>query len=180
MKRILFSFSLLLMACNGFAQKGFGVDGIIGMGRNDGDLVYPLLLEGRLQFNDFFSINLGLGLWNSGLKGNWEDPKSTTTTLYNISSNKTLPSLQLGTRGQIPVFRFNDKQVRFFVEPKLYFLPFSAKTVDLREIHYDIKTDGVTGDKTYEEKETYNESMKSGLSSKIVWRHSGRLDLSAD
>lgn len=142
MKRILFSFTLLLFACSGFAQKGFGIDGSIGIGRNGGDLVYPFLLEGRAQFNDYLSVNLGFGLWNSGFKGNWEGNKTETAfTLYRLSSTKMLPSLQAGIRGQIPVFRLNEKQVRFFVEPKLYFLPFSAQTVNLKEIYYEKKAE---------------------------------------
>ena len=149
MKRILLSVVLLLLTINIFAQKGFGIDGSIGIGRNGGDLVYPLLLEGRVQFNDYLSLNLGLGLWNSGLKDNWEKKETDLSTLYSISSNKTLPSLQLSTRGQIPVFRYNDKQVRFFIEPKLYFLPFSAQTVNLKETYYDLKTDDITGEITY-------------------------------
>ena len=149
MKRILLSLSLLLLACNGFAQKGFGVDGSIGMGRNGGDLVYPFLIEGRVQFNDNFSLNLGLGLWNSGFKGGWKVDGTTTSTLYQLTSDKTLPSIQLSPRVQIPVFTLDDKQVRFFVEPKLYFLPFSAQKVNLEEIYHNIIVDEITQEKTY-------------------------------
>lgn len=149
MKRILLSISLLLLTFNGFAQKGFGIDGSIGLGYNGGDLVYPLLLEGRTQFNDHFSLNLGLGIWNSGFKGSWKQDGTDKATLYNLSSNKTLPSLQLGARFQVPVFSFEGKNVRFFAEPKLYFLPFSAQTVTLVEKYYDVETQDLTGNKIY-------------------------------
>jgi len=149
MKRILFSLLLLLLAFNDFAQKGFGIDGSIGMGYNGGDQVYPLLLEGRTQFNDNLSLNLGLGIWNSGFKGSWKQDETDKATLYNLSSNKTLPSLQLGARFQVPVFEYKGKDVRFFAEPKLYFLPFSAQTVTLVEKYYDVETQDLTGDKIY-------------------------------
>jgi len=141
MKRILLAFLLVSLTCNGFAQKGFGLDGTIGMGRNGGDLVYPFLVEGRIQFNDYFSMNLGLGLWNSGFKDSWEKPDQNTSTLYTISSNKTLPSMQLSMRGQVPVFNYKNKQIRLFAEPKLYFLPFSAQTVTLKEVYFNRVTD---------------------------------------
>jgi len=144
MKRILLALLLVSLTCNGFAQKGFGLDGTIGIAQNGGDLVYPFLIEGRIQFNDYFSMNLGLGLWNSGFKDSWDDQKTTTSTFYTISSNKTLPSVQLSMRGQVPVFNYKNKQVRFFAEPKLYFLPFSAQTVTLKEVYYKLATDNVT------------------------------------
>jgi Outer membrane protein beta-barrel domain len=165
MKQIPLLFFLLLLAMNSFAQKGFGVDGSIGIGRNEGDLVYPLLLEGRMQFNDYLSVNLGLGLWNSGLKDSWneDEPEANFSTLYRLSSNKTLPSLQLGTRGQVPVFTLKDREIRLFVEPKLYFLPFSAQTVTLREVYYDMNTNSLTNEITYTEQKgtSKSESMKS-------------------
>jgi len=163
MKRILFSFALFLLAGDGFAQKGFGVDGSIGLGRNNGDPVYPLLIEGRIQLNNYFSANFGLGLWNSGFKDSWEGNKTpTTATLLQMSSDKTLPTLQFGPRAQVPVFSINDKKVRFFVEPKLYFLPFSAQTVDLKKTYYNITTNALTGDEIYTPTGvTENASMKS-------------------
>jgi len=162
MKRILLSLSLLLLASNGFAQKGFGIDGSIGIGYNGGDQVYPLLLEGRTQFNDYLSLNLGLGIWNSGFKGSWKQDGTDKATLYNLSSNKTLPSLQLGARFQLPVFEYNDKNVRFFVEPKLYFLPFSAQKVTMVEKYYDVETEALKGDKIYTPTgETAKSSFKS-------------------
>jgi len=149
MKRILLLLSLLLIASNGFAQKGFGIDGTIGIGYNGGDQVYPLLLEGRTQFNDYLSLNLGLGIWNSGFKGSWKQDGTNKATLYNLSSNKTLPSMQLGARFQVPVFEYKGKNVRLFAEPKLYFLPFSSQTVTLVEKYYDVETQDLTGDKIY-------------------------------
>lgn len=162
MKRILFSFSLLLLACNGFAQKGFGIDGSIGMGYNGGDLVYPLLLEGRVQFNDYLSLNLGLGLWNSGLKDSWHVDTEITSTIYKLSSNKTLPSLQLSTRGQIPVFTYRGKDIRFFVEPTLFFLPFSAQKATLKGELFNKETNDLTNVVTYTPTgQTTNVSLKS-------------------
>ena len=162
MKRILFSFTLMLLACNGFAQKGFGIDGSFGAGRNAGDLVYPFLLEGRIQFNDYFSMNLGFGLWNSGIKGSWKEEETETSALYSLSSNKTLLSMQLSTRGQIPVFRLQNRQIRLFVEPRLYFLPFSAQTVNLRQTNYDLTRDPLSGEiLAFKPKSESKTSMKS-------------------
>jgi hypothetical protein len=146
MKKMLLSLTLLLCATSGFAQKGFGIDGSFGIGYNGGNMAYPVLLEGRIQYNDYFSTNLGVGFWNSGFKGSWNsDDKS---IYYNLNSNKTLPSLQLGTRGELPVFRYQDKQVCLFLEPKLVFLPFSAQKVSLLETYFDVKTNDVTGEVT--------------------------------
>ena len=168
MKRLLLSISLMLLACNGFAQKGFGADGTIGVGQNGGDMVYPLLLEGRVQFNDYFSMNLGIGAWNSGFKGSEKKSNETTLTYYNFSSNKTLPSLQWSVRGQVPVFRYNEKNVRLFIEPKIYFLPFSAQTVSLTETYYDIKTDAISGQITYSKTgQIKNSDMKSESISRV-------------
>jgi len=47
-------------------------------------------------------------------------------------------------RGQIPVFSYKNKQVRLFAEPKLYFLPFSAQKVTLKEVYYKLAADNIT------------------------------------
>jgi hypothetical protein len=162
MKKIQLSLVFLLLAMSSFAQKGFGVDGSFGVGYNGGDLTYPILLEGRMQFNNYLSVNLGIGLWNSGFKDNWQEDATGTSTLYLLSSDKTLPSLQLSTRGQIPLFNYKNQQFRFFVEPKLYFLPFSARSADLREIYYSLKVDEDSGEKIYTPTgKSDNTSMKS-------------------
>jgi hypothetical protein len=149
MKKIQLSLILLLLAMNSFSQKGFGIDGSFGLGYNNGDLTYPILLEGQIQFNDYLSVNLGLGLWNSGFKYNEKKDATGSSTLYLLSSNKTLPSLQFGSKGQIPIFNYKKRQFRLFAEPKLYFLPFSAQTVTIKEIYYNLKTDEESGKKTY-------------------------------
>lgn len=151
MKRNLLFFILFVLSLNSSAQKGFGIDGSLGFGQNGGEMVNPILLEGRVQWNDYFSTNLGVGLWNSGYKDSWKIDQTESFTLYRLSDNKTLPSMQLSMRGQFPVFKFNEKTVRLFVEPKLYFLPFSARTVNLMEIYYEKKTDALTGAITYKE-----------------------------
>lgn len=140
MKHAVILFASLLLAGNSFAQKGFGIDGTIGFGQNGGEPVYPMLLEGRIQWNRFFSTNLGIGLWNFGLKDHWQQEGSETVSCFDLNSNKTLPSLQLGVRSQWPVFNCKKGSVRVFLEPKLYFLPFSAQTLHLTKIVYRVET----------------------------------------
>lgn len=148
MKRILFSIMVLTLTANSFAQKGFGVDGSLGFGFNGGQTVYPILLEGRVQWNDYLSTNLGVGLWNSGFKNTWKADQLSTATLYMLSDNQTVPSLQLSLRGQLPVFKMFERTVNLFAEPRLYFLPFSKRTVNMEEVFYNKTTDAI-GNVTY-------------------------------
>jgi len=167
---ILLALTLMLSSWFSHAQKGFGVDGTLGLGYNGGDLVYPLLMEGRVQWNDYLSTNLGVGIWNSGLKESWttENLVASTAIISRLSNNETLPSLQLSTRGQIPVFKINNRTIRFFVEPKLYFLPFSARTVTLQDIYYNRKIDAISGKVSYEETGiTVKNSLKSACNPRM-------------
>jgi len=134
--------TLLSVATASFGQKGFGLDGSLGLGMNGSEMINPVLLEGRVQWNDFFSTNLGLGLWNSGYKSVWNEEIGTNATIYKLMDNKALPSVQLGFKGQYPIGNFFGHDFKIFVEPKLIFLPFSARTTYLNELYYTISYDG--------------------------------------
>jgi hypothetical protein len=136
MKRILFTVAFLSVTCGCFSQIGFGLDGTLGVGFNDKETVNPILLEGRVQWNNYFSTNIGIGLWNSGYKDSWKDEGSSTLNLYHLNDNKALPTLQVSLRGQAPILKIGNKTIKIFVEPTLYFLPFSARTTTLEYKHF--------------------------------------------
>lgn len=142
MKKLLVLCSLLSIAFSGFGQKGFGLDGTLGLGINGSEMINPLLLEGRVQLDDHFSTNLGLGLWNSGYKAVWNSETGTDATIYKLTDNKALPTIQVGLAYQFPVGKLMDRDIDFFVEPKLMYLPFSARTTYLNELYYTISYDG--------------------------------------
>jgi len=143
MKHSIVLWTLLSVATVSFGQKGFGLDASLGLGLNgSSEPVNPILLEGRVQWNDYVSTNLGLGLWNSGYKSVWNEESGTNATIYKLIDNKALPSLQLGFKCQYPIGNFLGRDFKIFAEPKLIFLPFSARTTYLNELYYTINTDG--------------------------------------
>ena len=177
MKRILLSVFIFALTSNSFAQKGFGFDGSLSYGYNGGQTVYPLLLEGFVQWNDYLSTNLGLGLWNSGYKSSWMSDQTTTSILYMLNDDQTVPSLQLGCKGQLPVFKLFKRTVCLFAKPKLYFLPFSARTVDMQEAYYSRNTD-ILGHVTYSATgEVQSSEMKSASHPRIYGGIQGGLSI---
>jgi hypothetical protein len=142
MKKVLFVCIALTIGqlCRG--QQGFGLDGSLGFGLNGSEMINPIFLEGRVQWNDNLSTNLGLGLWNSGFKSVWSSEAGNTATIYKITDNKALPSVQLSMKGQLPLGRFLNHDWKIFAEPRLIFLPFSGRTTYLNELYYTIETDG--------------------------------------
>jgi len=169
MKHFMVSMLFLTMTLSCFSQKGFGIDGSISAGYNGSDQIYSLLLEGRIQWNDYFSTNLGLSLWNSGWQDSWkyDDPDSNNSTYFRLSDSQTIPAAQLGLRGQVPVFKIGNRQVKLFAEPKLFFMPFSARTVNLNEEYFTRETTG-SGDEIYTRTgETDNTSMKSDCNPRL-------------
>ena len=142
MKHSIALWTLLSLATVSFGQKGFGLDGSLGFGLNGSEIINPILLEGRVQWNDYLSTNLGLGLWNSGFKTVWNTEIGTNATIYKLIDNKALPSIQLSFKGQCPIGNFFGHDFKIFVEPKLIFLPFSGRTTYLNELFYTINTDG--------------------------------------
>jgi len=142
MKRTLVLWTLLSITAASFGQKGFGLDGSLGFGLNGSEMINPILLEGRVQWNDYVSTNLGLGLWNSGYKSIWASETTTTKTIYKLIDNKALPSIQLNLKGQYPIGNFFGHDFKIFAEPKLIFLPFSARTTTLNELYYTIEPNG--------------------------------------
>lgn len=142
MKKFIVLCSLLSVALTSFGQKGFGLDGTLGLGINGSEMINPMLLEGRVQWNDQFSTNLGLGLWNSGYKAVWNTETGTNATIYKLTDNKALPTIQVGLDYQIPIGKFMGRDIGFYVEPKLMYLPFSARTTYLNELYYTISYDG--------------------------------------
>ncbi len=142
MRNSIVLWAMLSVATASFGQKGFGLDGSLGFGMNGSEMINPVLLEGRVQWNDFFSTNLGLGLWNSGYKSVWNEEVGTTATIYKLTDNKALPSLQFSVKGQAPIGKLLGHDLTIFAEPKIIFLPFSARTTYLNELYYTINTDG--------------------------------------
>ena len=147
MKHFIILLTLLSVTAVSFGQKGFGLDGSLGLGMNGSEVINPVLLEGRVQWNDYFSTNLGLGLWNSGYKSVWNSEIGTSATIYKLTDNKAFPSIQLGFRGQYPIGHFFGHDFKIFAEPKLIFLPFSSRTSYLNELYYTISYNG--SDKIY-------------------------------
>lgn len=147
MKHSIVLWALLSVSGISFGQKGFGLDGSLGLGMNGSEMINPLLLEGRVQWNDYISTNLGLGLWNSGYKSVWNTEVGTTATIYKLTDNKAFPSIQIGLTGQYPIGSVFGHDFRIFVEPKLIFLPFSSRTTYLNELYYTIST--VNGEKVF-------------------------------
>ena len=173
MKRLFVLLSLLAMTGFGFAQNGFGLDGTVGLSDASNGQIYSMQLEGRMQWNDYLSTSVGVSLWNSGYKNGWrEDYTDNTATMFRLSDNQTVPGLQLNTRGQLPLFNVSNHSVRLFVEPSLYFMPFSGRTVNLNETHLLKKVDSGTGNITYEERTVdpiSESSLKSDSHSRFFW-----------
>ena len=134
MKKKVLIIALWVMPFVVFCQQGFGLDATLASGSGKGE-VYPLLLEGRVQWNRFFSSNVGLGLWSSGYSKDWTtvaDDESAFTA-YHLNDSKALPSLQLSSRLQAEILTIAHKAVSVYVEPGLVFLPFSGRTTHLKE-----------------------------------------------
>ena len=145
---IIFTFSICASAIN-----GYGIDGNLVAGLNGKEIVYLPSLSGRLILNDYFSTSLGIGLLNSGVKKEWtnETETSTTFTSFRLSSNKITPTLNLGFRGQLPLFEAFDRQIFLYAEPGLIYVPFSARDIDLHEIGFEKKTSPIDGTVTYKQ-----------------------------
>jgi len=143
MKHSILLGAFLFVVTLSFGQKGFGLDGSLGFGMNgSSELINPVLLEGRVQWNDYVSTNLGLGLWNSGYKSVWNEEVGTAATIYKLLDNKALPSAQLSSKVQCPIGTLFGHPFKLFAEPKLIFVPFSARTTDLNEWYYTISYNG--------------------------------------
>lgn len=142
MKHSLVLWALLSVTTISVAQKGFGLDGTLGLGLNGSETINPLLLEGRVHWNDYVSTSLGLGLWNGGYKSVWNAETGSTATIYKLTDNKALPTIQLGFKGQFPIGNYLGRDFKVFVEPKLMYLPFSARTTYLNELFYTITYEG--------------------------------------
>jgi hypothetical protein len=142
MKHSIILWTLLSVTSLSFGQKGFGLDGSLGFGINDSELINDVLLEGRVQWNDYVSTNIGFGLWDSGYKSVWNTENSTTATIYKLTDNKALPNVQLSVKGQCPIGHFFGHETKIFMEPRMYFLPFSSRTTYLSELYYTINSDG--------------------------------------
>jgi hypothetical protein len=176
MKRILFIAAFISVASGCFSQSEFGLDGTLGVGFNDGEAVNPILLEGRVQWNDYFSSNIGVGLWNSGYKNSWKSEGTSTLDIYHLSDNKALPTVQISLRGQVPIFKIQEKTVKLFIEPKMYFLPFSARTAKLEYTHFTETTEASSYDYTdgsrfwkYNQANSGEQSLKSDCNPRLYY-----------
>lgn len=176
MKHSIVLWILLAVATFSFGQKGFGLDGSLGLGLNgSSEPVNPILLEGRVQWNDNFSTNLGLGLWNSGYKSVWSEENGTNATIFKLMDNKALPSVQLGFKCQYPIGHFFGRNFKIFTEPKLIFLPFSARTTYLNELYYTIN---ILGEKIPgPSQENVKTSLKSDCQARFYYGIQGGLSV---
>ena len=170
--------TLLSVATVCFGQKGFGLDGSLGLGMNGSEMINPVLLEGRVQLNDYLSTNFGLGLWNSGYKSVWNAESGATATIYKLTDNKALPSLQFGFKGQYPIGKFLGRDFKIFAEPKIIFLPFSARTTYFNELYYSISYSGT--DKIYTpgpSEDNLKTSLKSDCHARFYYGIQGGLSV---
>lgn len=180
MKRIITSLMFFSAALACFSQKGFGIDGSLCAGYKDGGQTYALMLDGRIQFSDYFSADIGLGLWNSGWQNKWkyDDAGSDNSTLFRLSDTQTVPGMQLGIKGQVPLFNIIDHKVSLFAEPKLYFMPFTGRTASLNEIYFKRTIDQATGETIYTETgQTAKTSLKSDSSPFLFGGFNGGLSV---
>ncbi|HET9570466.1 MAG TPA: hypothetical protein VFP20_03540 [Bacteroidales bacterium] len=175
MKHSFVLWTFLALATSSFGQKGFGLDGSLGFGINGSEMVNPILLEGRVQWNDYVSTNLGLGLWNSGYKSVWNSESGTTATIYKLTDNKALPSIQISLKGQYPIGNFFGHDFKIFAKPNLIFLPFSARTTYLNELYYTINIDGEKIPNPSED--NFQSSLKSDCHARIYYGIQGGLSV---
>lgn len=145
---IIFTFSICASAIN-----GYGIEGNLVTGLNGKEVVYMPSINGRVILSDYFSTSLGIGLLNSGVKKEWTDETETSTTFtsYRLSSTKITPTLNLGFRGQLPLFEAFGRQIFLYAEPGLIYVPFSARDIDLHEFGFEKKTSPIDGTVTYKQ-----------------------------
>lgn len=153
MRRIIFSALLFAVSFYAFSINGYGIEGNLVTGLNGKEVVYLPSISGRVILNDYFSTSLGIGLLNSGVKKEWTDETETSTTFtsFRLSSNKITPTLNLGFRGQLPLFEAFGRQVFLYAEPGLIYVPFSARDIDLHEFGFEKKTSPIDGTVTYKQ-----------------------------
>jgi hypothetical protein len=122
------------------AQTWLGAEGSFGLSYNGGEPINAIQLSGRLHVNDYLSSNLGIGLWNTGLKETWKDMSgdAQTFTLKRLREGKAIPTLHWGLRGEMPLLKVKRLPISLFVEPSLIFLPFSSKTPTIEEVYYTL------------------------------------------
>jgi hypothetical protein len=139
------------MAISVSAINGFGIDGNLVAGLNGDEMVYNPSIDGRIQWNDYFSSSLGIGLLNSGVKDIWsnETETSSTFTTYRLSSNSTTPTLHLSLRGQVFLFETHGFPFYLYAEPKITFVTSSSRKLNLNELSYEKGTNPQTGENTY-------------------------------
>jgi hypothetical protein len=177
MKKLFFSTWLSIIPFYCFAQSSFGVEGSLGFGRSGGELVNSLLLDGRLTLNENLSSSLGIGLWDSSYKKVWKEGDETNFTVFHLIDSKALPTIQFGVKGQFKILEIRNYPISLFAEPKLYFLPFSSRTSNLKEEYYTIDpvesaNSGVnvykrTGTSRYEYETENNPKLSYGIQAGI-------------
>lgn len=136
---------LLVFACFPFfalfSQTEFNVEGTLGVGLNGSEMINPILIEGRWNSSDYFSGSLGLGIWNTGFKHVWEEGDNNAFTIYHLNDNKTLATIQGGIKIQYPIVTILTFPLWLFIEPKVYFLPYTSRNPSLKEDTYTINLD---------------------------------------
>lgn len=155
MRILLTVFLMTLVALNSSAIEGFGIEGNLGLNFKENSEDYFPSIDGRIYLNKKLSASLGIGLFNSGFKKEWTDETtaSTTFTSFRLSSNSTRPTLNLGFRAGLPLFKISEHKVSVYAEPKLIYMPFNSRNFDLYQFEVERVTNPATGEITYNESE---------------------------
>lgn len=119
------------------AQDGLSLEGNLGLQYTGSAPAYSLQLEGRYWFSPQWSASAGVGLWDSGIRGEWmEQVNSNTQRFYHVSDHEVMPSLQAGLRYERSLFSLNNRDVAFFLQGKTYLLMRKQRNTSLYQKEY--------------------------------------------
>jgi len=183
MRRLISLLVLFLTGLSIWSQESYSLEGTVGTA-TDNPESYSLFLGGRIHFNTTLSAGIGLGLWNSGYASTWfEEYTNQTATLFRLSDNQTAPSFTVNLRGERPLITVVNMPLHVFVEPGVYFLPSTGRTVLLSENYFVGTPDPLTSLMNYElrsvaptfstrlvtdSKPVFGWELKGGLSLKVT------------
>ncbi len=180
MRQLLFLLILFLTSVPLWSQESFSLEGTIGSDVGSPE-TYSISMVGRLHFNNTLSAGAGVGLWNSGFASNWsEEYGDQTATLFRISDTQTVPSFQVNVRGERPLCTLGNKPLNIFIEPGLYFLPSTGRTVTLSETYYTGTLNPATNKLDYTERSVnpiYSKLLGTDNKPLFGWELKGGLSL---
>lgn len=181
MRRFLTLLILLMMGFPLWSQKTFCLEGTVGTATDDPE-AFSLFLGGRMYINSTLSTGIGLGLWNSGYTSSWfeEYTTSKTATLFRLSDNQTAPSFSVNLRVEKPLITVGNKPLLVFVEPGVYFLPLTGRTVTLSEEYFKGTLNPLTASMEYERRvlnPKYSNQLITTNKPMLGWELKGGLSL---